>query len=183
MKARRKRITSSNILHVSEIPATGKSSFCWYLTREYGFAHYDLECYPRGWPAPELISLWPSSPEDFVSELRRRYQNVVIDWGFPVHCTSIVNAFRDSGVQLIWFSGDIACARRLFVNRGGLDPQTFDIQVAQIAESRLPNGLEAIVVDALTKDGKVRPMKELYKGIFSSPCNERLTSRSTRGSK
>jgi adenylate kinase family enzyme len=41
---------------LSGIPATRKSTFGRYLAREHGFTHCDLECHPRGWPHPELLT-------------------------------------------------------------------------------------------------------------------------------
>jgi len=159
-------LTPFIVLHVSGIPATGKSSFCRYLAREHGFAHYDLECFPRGWPHPELMYIWRSGPTDFVSKLRELHVNVVIDWGFPVDCVNVVHGLRNAGVRLIWFQGNIQHARKLFVERGGIDPKAFDIQVANIAKRGLPVGLEATIVDALTPKGAVRSMKVIYKHIF-----------------
>lgn len=159
---------SQCVLHVAGIPATGKSSFCRYLARNHGFAHYDLECYPGGWPKPELFSLWQSAPAQFVSKLLKLHAKAVIDWGFPVQCLPTVTAFRAAGARLIWFAGDTAQARRLFVERGGLDPRAFDNQVMKVARSGLPTGLDVTVVDALTHAGQVQPMAELYTQVFKS---------------
>lgn len=161
---------SEILLHVSGIPATGKSSFCRYLAREHGFAHYDLECFPRGWPHPELKPLWASAPIEFVLKLRELHENVAIDWGFPVNrnCLTIVNAFRKAGVRLIWFQGNIDHARKLFVEREGIKLEAFEKQVDDIAQARLPTGLEATIVDALTPRGYIRSMRVIHKQIFGT---------------
>ena len=52
------------IILLSGVPATGKSEFARHLARECGFAHYDLECHPRGWPHPELKATWTPAVQD-----------------------------------------------------------------------------------------------------------------------
>jgi len=112
------------------------------------------------------MPVWQSSPVEFVSRLKILHGNVAIDWGFPIACLHIVQAFRDAGVRLVWFQGNIKHAREFFLERGGIDPRAFDIQVAKIEQSGLPAGLEATLVDALTPGGSVRSMKAIYKQIF-----------------
>lgn len=168
MKPNTMKHRSEILLHVSGIPATGKSSFCRYLAREHGFAHYDLECFPRGWPHPELMSLLQSAPVDLVSKLRELHGNVAIDWGFPVACIDIVHAFRNADVRLVWFRGNIEHARKLFIKRGGIDLQKFETQVDNITQARLPMGLEATIVDALTPRGSVRSMRVIHKQVLGT---------------
>ena len=116
-------------LLVSGIPAAGKSWFGRYLARDHGFAHYDLECHPPGWPHPDLKVLWDQSRSSFVEELRRRHGSVVLDWGFPSHCVSWVRELQAASVQLVWFECDIDRARALFVERGGRTLSSFERQI------------------------------------------------------
>ena len=109
------------MLFVSGIPATGKSTFCRYLAREHGFAHYELECYPRGWPIPLLHPVWERSRSEFVAELCRLHGRVVIDWGFPLAFLQWALELEASGARPIWFTGDINRAREIFVQRGGIN--------------------------------------------------------------
>lgn len=155
------------IIHVSGIPATGKSTFCRYLAKIHGFAHYDMECFPRGWPHPDLYAAWSSSPQEFVRELERHHKRSVIDWGFPIQARHMVDELQSAGVELIWFAGDLRRARETFVERGGIDVSLFDEQVAQIQGARLPNGLGARVVDALGAAGDYRNCEDLLREIFS----------------
>jgi len=84
MKIRKDPLVSRrNLLLLSGIPAAGKSHFGRYLAREYGFAHYDLECHPGGWPHPELKVIWDASRSAFLTELQNRHERIVLDWGFP----------------------------------------------------------------------------------------------------
>ena len=160
-------IPERTIIHVSGIPATGKSTFCRYLAEIHGFAHYDMECFPRGWPYLDLYASWSSSPQEFVHELERHHKRSVIDWGFPIQARHIVDELQRAGVKLIWFSGNLQRARETFVERGGIDVSLFDKQVAQIQGAKLPNGLGARVVDALgTMDG-YRNCEDLLCDIFT----------------
>ena len=163
---------SEILLHVSGIPATGKSSFCRYLAREHGFAHYDLECFPRGWPRPDLKEIWDSAPIEFILRLRELHGKVAIDWGFPPngYCLSIVNEFRTAGVRLIWFKGNIDHARRIFVKRGGKKLKDFKDQVDKIAQKGLPAYLRPniTIVDALTPNGAIRSPRVICKQIFGN---------------
>src|SRR5438094_909212 len=107
------------IILLSGVPATGKSEFARHLARECGFAHYDLECHPRGWPHPELKATWDASRSGFVAQLRQYHERIVLDWGFPPSAVPWVEELRRSGAKLVWFDGDIARAQQVFVQRGG----------------------------------------------------------------
>lgn len=158
---------SGTVLHVAGIPAVGKSSFCRYLARKHGFAHYDLECWPRGWPAPHLKPMWDDSPREFVAQLRSIHQKVAIDWGFPVNSDVRVSELQAVGVRLIWFTGDFAHARKLYDERGGLALAAFDKQLRDIRARGYPKGLGAVVVTTLTRGGRLRRMHGIYEDLFS----------------
>ena len=99
------------IIHVSGIPATGKSTFCRFLAQNHRFAHYDIECFPHGWPQTELWDSWLQNPREFVEELGRHHHRSAIDWGFPVQARSRVAKMKASGVILIWFAGSVRVPR------------------------------------------------------------------------
>lgn len=141
------------VILLSGIPATGKSEFARYLARERGFAHYDLECYPRGWPHPELKETWDMDRTAFVSQLRKRHDRVALDWGFPARCLPWVEELQESGVKLVWFDGDIARVKEIFVQRGGIAVERFDNQVADIHTANFPASLNCVVVARLSPTG------------------------------
>jgi hypothetical protein len=95
---------------LSGIPATRKSTFGRYLARNHGFAHYDLERHPRGWPKPELKELWERDTAAFIAQLLRYHDRIALDWGFPACCLPMVKELQALGVRLIWFGGDVDCA-------------------------------------------------------------------------
>jgi hypothetical protein len=141
----RMAIPAKSIVLLSGVPATGKSTFGRYLAREHGFAHYDLENHPLGWPHPELRSEWERSRPDFIRELRARHDRVALDWGFPVHCLSMVREMQAEGVHLVWFDGDATRAREVFVRRAGISLACFDKQMNDIRAVRYPESLAAVV--------------------------------------
>jgi|ERR1041385_2513067 len=155
----------------SGIPAAGKSEFCRFLARDYSFAHYDLECFPRGWPHPELKELWDRDPADFVRQLSSTHARVALDWGFPPGCRAIVEELLRGGVRLIWFSADIGQARLRFIERGGIDVANFDRQVDEIARTDLPHALEAIEIETLNSNGDFLGRDEIFHQLRKVLCS------------
>lgn len=149
------------------IPAVGKSSFGRYLVHEHAFAHYDLECHPHGWPYPETKPLWDVSRGTFVAQLRKLHERVALDWGFPPTFLPWVRELLTAGVRLVWFTADIARARAIFVQRGGIPIADFDRQVRRIQEAGLPDVLPCIRVEALTRAGEPRHPAEILPEVFS----------------
>ena len=154
------------IILLSGVPATGKSEFARHLARECGFAHYDLECHPRGWPHPELKATWDASRSGFVAQLRQYHERIVLDWGFPPSAVPWVEELRRSGAKLVWFDGDIARAQQVFVQRGGIALERFDRQIKAINEAGYPASLQCIVVPALSPTGAFLAQREIERMIF-----------------
>jgi hypothetical protein len=160
-------IPKTVIIHVSGIPASGKSTFCRYLAREHEFAHYELECFPRGWPHPELHAIWERDRAAFVNELRRQHDLVAIEWGFPPRFRPLVDELSAAGARLVWFQADIVRAREVFVTRGGMDVGLFDEQVRQIQDARLPAGLGARVIESLDPTGAFKAAHAIAEEVFN----------------
>ncbi len=144
------------ILLFSGYPATGKSTFCRYLTRTWGFAHYDLEHHPEGWPHPEFQPMWDTDRATFVDLLGREHDRVALDWGFPPHCLGMVEELLSSGVRLVWFTASNVCDARIkFIERGG-NPIAFEQQMKAIQEAGLPRGLssDSKIVETIDRCGQ-----------------------------
>ena len=160
-------IPAQIVILLSGIPATGKSEFARYLAREHSFAHYDLECYPRGWPHQELKKIWDADRTAFVSQLRKHHDRVALDWGFPTSCLQLVLELQKSGVKLVWFDGDIDRARQVFVQRGGIAVQTFENQITEIRKANFPASLDCVVIERLPDTGKFMENLRVTNMIFS----------------
>jgi len=155
------------IILLSGIPATGKSEFGRYLARKRGFAHYDMECSPRGWPHPELKQKWDTDVSAFIEEALKTHGRVALDWGFPVSCVSFVRQLQALGVRLIWFDGDIPAARKIFMQRGGIDVKLFDKQVKEVKEAGFPDALHCMVIEALSARGAFLDGRQIEGLVFS----------------
>jgi len=150
---------------VSGIPATGKTGFGKYLVKNHGFVHFDLE-EPEIWPAPELHSIWNVSRSKFVDELSQRYKKVILDWGFPVHCTPWVLELKQSGVILIWFTGDIRIAKELFRKREGEEKiEIFERQVHDISKSGLPETIDPKIIEVFNPNRVPRDPSGIFTQI------------------
>jgi len=136
------------------------------LAREHGFAHYNLECYPRGWPHPELKGKWETDRAVFVALLRQYHDRIALDWGFPVSYFSRVKELTDQGVKLIWFDGDVAHARKSFVRRGGIDVADFDRQIEEIQRAGYPVSLGCVVIPALSASGVFLDPRQIESKVF-----------------
>ena len=159
-------IPEESFLLLSGVPATGKSTFGRYLAREHGFAHYDLECHPRGWPHPDLKAAWEVSRQAFVAQLKQRHKRVALDWGFPVHCLPMVDELCAQGLRLIWFDGHRGRARAVFQERGGLALTAFDAQVSAIDQAGYPASLNCVVVQALSAKGTFMKSRTIERRVF-----------------
>jgi hypothetical protein len=135
------------------------------LALEHGFAHYDMERHPLGWPRQELKTTWDSDRTAFVAQLRQHHDRIALDWGFPVGCFSMVKELQACGVKLIWFDGDLARARQAFIRRGGF-ALNFDRQVAAIQKAEYPASLDCVVVPALSASGIFLDQRQIESIIF-----------------
>ena len=164
-------LPKQTVILLSGIPATRKSTFGRYLAREHGFAHYDLECHPAGWPHPELKNVWDNSRPLFVAQLRQRHDRIALDWGFPRHCLPLVRELQACGARLIWFDGDTDRARKAFKKRGGRDEKCFEAQVANIRDAKYPNSLECVIVPALSANGVFLDPEHIESLVFPDHPN------------
>jgi hypothetical protein len=138
---------------ISGIPACRKTSFGDWV-QELGWLHIDLEA----WDGSAQHRLWEkclkeSSVSHFITLLNNSAPNIVFTWGFPPdHCIGIVRQFKDHGVHVWWFDGDLGAARAA---KGGRDNEvnTFDIQMSKIQAHQAE-------LDALYGGNTIRTLQE-----------------------
>lgn len=129
--------------------------------------HYDLECHPLGWPHPELKAVWNISRRAFVTQLFQYHDRIALDWGFPVTCLSWVKELQKEGVRLIWFAGDLARAKEIFISReGNKGLEIFDKQVTAVQKANYPIPLDCVVVHALFSSGAFLDLSQIERIVF-----------------
>lgn len=159
-------IPKRTIILLSGIPAIGKTTFANRLAHKHGFAHYDMECYPQGWPRPELKQTWDRDRAAFVALVPQHHDRIVLDWGFPVSAFAWIQELINQGVRLIWFTGDVDRAREVFLRRGKGEVRAFDEQVAAIQNAAYPVGLDCVIVPVLSASGTWLGSDEIRERAF-----------------
>ncbi len=155
------------IILLAGIPASGKGEFAKYLERTYGFAHYDLENYPHGWNHPKLKAIWDAGRAQFLAELFKVHERIVLDWGFPPHCLPWIEELQSLGVQLIWFDADLVRARQEFVKRQRGGVGDFDKQVTGIQKAGFPSTLRnCVIIPALSADKGFLDFRDIASVVF-----------------
>lgn len=103
----------------------------------------------------------------FVDQLCNRHQRVVLDWGFPPVCISWVEELRQLDVKLFWFDGDLAQARKSFIQRDGTSRiADFEQQILDIKTAEYPSSLNCPVVRVLDSDGVFSDPIDIERSIF-----------------
>lgn len=166
------------VVLISGIPASGKSSYGRWLAREKGFMHLDVE-QPGVLRQTGLEAQWndmfaAASVELFVKALRLAGPPVVLDWGFPPRCLSIVEALKNAGVDIWWFDGDRRAARESFLSRGSVSVHALDVQMA--ATEKAWPGIQAVFGSRLIETVSAGPVYLepgiIFERMFGSTASE-----------
>ncbi|MGO8870956.1 MAG: hypothetical protein ACLQPH_06045 [Acidimicrobiales bacterium] len=149
------------------IPATGKSTFGKWISKEKRFRHEDLEQHQN-----HLEWLERKSPHAFIDELRAGRPDFLMNWGFPPndHCFAKVQGLVDAGMTPWWFDGDRGAAHASFIRRGTVSTAAWDVQLAQI-ENRwadIEDIFGANRIDVIGSDGAYLSCDEIYEVMFGS---------------
>src|SRR6185312_11350769 len=113
-----------DLLLITGIPGTGKTSYGNKFASEFGFVHIDLE-------DQQTLTALAYDPAQFISQLTGQQRSVVVTWGFvPDEVqTGIVLQFRSVGFKWIWFDGNRPAAVREFRKRGTVPEQLLRLQM------------------------------------------------------
>jgi len=62
----------------------------------------------------------------------------------------LVVELQECGVKLVWFDGDIARAREIVAQRGGIAVKRVENQIADICTANSPASLDCVVIPRLS---------------------------------
>jgi hypothetical protein len=160
------------ILLLSGVPATGKSTFGRWLQQERGFLHWDLEKQAvlitgRQLEWSPLLETRPGI-RYFVRELGRMRPRVALDWGFPPERLGIISALQEEGVHTWWFDGDRTAALESFRRRGTVPLAAWHIQVSKIEDHwhRIEETYGPRMIRTLDANGRYADPEELSRRIL-----------------
>ena len=153
-----------DLLLITGIPGTGKTTYGDKFAEEFGFLHCDLE-------DQETLNRFNTDPMQFIGELLNQRKNVVVTWGFGPDCERsvfLVQQLENAEFKWIWFDGNRAAALREFRKRGKPTEQALSIQISRIESSRIVERLKPIVINSFDHRGQFKPTKELLAEIRAS---------------
>ena len=149
-----------DLLLITGIPGTGKTSYGNKFASEFAFMHVDLE-------DPQTLTRLASDPSRFIAQLKGYRRTVVVTWGFVLDGvqTAIVLQFRSAGFKWIWFDGNRPAALREFRKRGTVPEQLLRLQMDRIENSKIVECLKPIIIDPFDESGKFKPADRLLDEI------------------
>lgn len=148
-----------NHIIIAGIPGTGKTTTGNYLSKHFGFAHYDFE-------NETTFALYTKDKRSFLTHAKKQ-PKVVITWGFvPTKHIRHILTMRKRGFLLVWFDGDRIAAFRSFLKRGDVTDEQFYQQMIDIYKRNVLARLTPKVVNSFTPDGSFRPLEELCKELI-----------------
>jgi len=136
---------SEQLIILSGIPGTGKSTYSHWLHECYDFTHHDVD----------VMGL----PSDSLLDSRR----LVVDWGFPAieprltTCLALIGTWTDLGAELWWFDGDREAALQSFLYRGTVPRSAWNVQMRGIVENweRISKVVGERVVDVIRQTDRL----------------------------
>ena len=165
---------SFNNVLIAGVPATGKSWLGKWLAEKHGYVHIDAEVAGgTDFDQVGIHSEWndlilTGSATKFANSIQRLSRPVVVNWGFPTRYLYVVSALQAEGFRAWWFQASKDLARRAFVMRGGISPECFDRQMADIEREWLliKSVFQLRIVEGLCADGSQRTPQEIWREIL-----------------
>jgi hypothetical protein len=155
----------SKLVFLAGVPATGKSHFGEWCSREYGALHLDREL-PEVSRRTELRAAWEAlarrDARPLADALVRLTQLAILNWGYPADDSRLPEALRDAGFELWWFHASPSAARAAFAQRRTGELGNFDSQMGAIIrnEERIRQIFGPRTVCTLRDDGtRLDPQK------------------------
>ena len=153
-----------DLLLITGIPGTGKTTYGNNFAREFGFLHHDLE-------DNQTLNRFNTNPAQFIGELLNEKKHLVVTWGFgPDRERSVflVQQLRDAGFKWIWFDGNRPAALREFQKRATVSERDLHVQMHRIEQSRIVERLKPTVINSFDDRGQFKPTKQLLAEIKAS---------------
>jgi adenylate kinase family enzyme len=147
-----------DLLLITGIPGTGKTTYGDKFVNQFGFVHYDLE-------EPQTLNRFAGNPARFIADAVSQKKSVVVTWGFVLdeYQTALVLQFRSVSFKLIWFDGNRSAALRAFRKRATVSEEAFHAQMHRIEETKIVERLQPTVINPLNAPGKFKSPKKLLK--------------------
>jgi len=148
------------LILITGIPGTGKSTYGQEFSRRFGFVHLDLE-------GQELLGQLLSDPGKFIDGLVDQTRNIVATWGFLPNEQQIQIAaqFKAKGFNLVWFDGDRPAAFRAFIKRGTVPEELFYLQMFRIENSKAIQRLKPLLINTFNQKGRFKDSKSVLREI------------------
>lgn len=164
------------IILICGIPGSGKSTFGKYLQDKHKYTYVPMDV--SEWFDKEMQSLWNkvfeakrqyNAVEKFVCYLHDNYENVVLDWNFPITQLEVVELLKRQWCEIIWLSTSIPIARKRFLKKNINSATYFDSQVKSIDENKdkIIKNLNPKIINALFEDKKNKSLEEIYSEYLS----------------
>jgi hypothetical protein len=147
------------LLLITGIPGTGKTTLGNYLAEHHGFQHLDFEDMPtRG----SALQGRERGLKDYVAGIKHRNADTVITWGFvPRFQLQFVQIVRKLGFEWIWFGGDEEAAHRVFTERATVGEDAWQAQLEAIATYIDLDKLKLRIINPFDASGAFRPLSEI----------------------
>lgn len=149
-------------LLITGISGSGKSEYCSYLQRKYGFFHHEEDAQGRNFRTKQGQVIEPNNP-NFVTLYLEKYDSVTMEWGFiPGLFLATVLGLKNQGAKLFWFRCPDERALENYSKKWNWNNariQDWHAQINRIRKANLPTK-DFQIVETM-RDGRFRPHEEL----------------------
>lgn len=154
------------------IPSSGKTEFGKYLKDKHDYTYISIDS--GIWPDNNLRGLWSKvfdekrqydKVEKFVCYLYENYENVVLEWNFPMDKIETVALFERQWCIALWFLCNTFVAKEKYIEKNGSNSDhSFDKRIKEIEDSitTLNKRLKPTIINVLKEDKSFKTMEEIY---------------------
>jgi len=154
------------------IPSSGKTEFGKYLKDKHSYTYISIDS--GIWPDNNLRGLWSKvfdekrqydKVEKFVCYLYENYENVVLEWNFPMDKIETVALFERQWCVALWFLCNTFVAKEKYIKKNRSDSvHLFDKRIKEIEDSitTLNKRLKPTIINVLKEDKSFKTMEEIY---------------------